>query len=48
MKKDFFTDKKPKIKVAKLNHSYIENGIVLLVGTLLLTNLVLSFKILFG
>ncbi len=48
MKKYFFSQKKATIKVAKLNRTYIEHVIFILIGALLITNLILSLKILFG
>ena len=48
MKKDFFRYKIAISKVVKLNRIHMEHAIVLLIGALLLTNLVLSLKVLFG
>ncbi len=48
MKKDLFKSKSANVKVAKLKNNSLENGIVVFIAVLLLTNLVISLKILFG
>jgi len=47
MKKNFPEVKEPRVEVAKLKNNSIENGIVIFVGLLLVTNLFISLKILF-
>ncbi|WP_206604207.1 hypothetical protein [Aquimarina sediminis] len=48
MKKNFFKNKNTYVKVTKLKNNSIENGIVVFIAVLLLTNLLISLKILFG
>ncbi len=48
MKKNFPQKKNAYVKVAKLKNNPIENGIVVFIGALLLTNLLISLKILFS
>lgn len=48
MKKNFFKNKNAYVKVAKLKNNSVENGIVIFIAVLLLTNLLISLKILFG
>ncbi len=48
MKKNFFKNKNAFVKVARLKNDPIENGIVVFIAVLLLTNLLISLKILFG
>lgn len=48
MKKNFLKNKNAIVKVAKLKNNTLENGIVLFVALLLVTNLLISLKILFG
>lgn len=48
MKKNFLKNKNAQVKVAKLKSNPLENGIVIFVGLLLLTNFLISLKILFG
>ncbi|MCK8520599.1 hypothetical protein M0D21_03410 [Aquimarina sp. D1M17] len=48
MKKNFLKTKSAYVKVAKLKNNPIENGIVVFIGVLLVTNLLISLKILFG
>ncbi len=48
MKKNFFKNKNTFVKVAKLKNNHLENGIVVFIAMLLLTNLLISLKILFG
>ena len=48
MKKNFFRHKNAIVKVAKLKSNTLENGIVVFVALLLITNLLISLRILFG
>ncbi len=48
MKKNFLKNKNAYVKVAKLKNNSLENGIVIFIAVLLLTNLLISLKILFG
>lgn len=48
MKKNFLKDKNTDVKVAKLKNNSVENGIVIFIAVLLLTNLLISLKVLFG
>ncbi|WP_157766005.1 MULTISPECIES: hypothetical protein [Aquimarina] len=48
MKKDFLRNKNTFVKVAKLKSNPVENGIVVFIAVLLLTNLLISLKILFS
>jgi hypothetical protein len=48
MNKNFFKNKYIYVKVAKLKNNSLENGIVVFIAVLLLTNLLISLKILFG
>ncbi len=48
MKKNFLKNKGAEVKVAKLKSNTLENGIVVFIALLLLTNFFISLKILFG
>ncbi len=48
MKKNFLKNKNAYVKVAKLKSNPLENGIVVFIAVLLLTNLLISLKVLFG
>ncbi|MDY8136309.1 hypothetical protein [Aquimarina sp. 2201CG5-10] len=48
MKKNLFKNKNVYVKVARLKNNPLENGIVVFVAVLLLANLLISLKILFG
>ncbi|RZS90661.1 hypothetical protein [Aquimarina brevivitae] len=48
MKKNFFKNRQALVKVAKLKDNTLENGIVVFIAILLITNLFLSLKVLFG
>ncbi len=48
MKKNFLKNKNTYVKVAKLKNNSIENGIVIFISVLLLTNFLISLKILLG
>lgn len=48
MKKNFLNNKGAQVKVAKLKSNPIENGMVIFVGLLLVTNFLISLKILFS
>ncbi len=48
MKKNFVNKNKARVKVAKLNDTSFENGIVIFIGVLLAINFFISMRILFG
>ncbi|WP_344925931.1 hypothetical protein [Aquimarina addita] len=48
MKKNFLRNKNAQVKVAKLKSNQLENGIVVFIALLLVTNLLISLQILFG
>lgn len=48
MKKNLFNNKTALVKVAKLKNNSLETGIVVFIAILLVTNLFLSLKVLFG
>ncbi len=48
MKKNFLKNKNALVKVAKLKNNSLENGIVIFISVLLLTNFLISLKILFS
>lgn len=48
MKKNFFNNRPTLVKVAKLRNNSLETGIVIFIAVLLVINLFLSLKVLFG
>ncbi len=48
MKKNIFKNKNARVKVAKLKSNSFENGVIIFIALLIVTNLLISLKILFG